>query len=376
MSNKFGYNGGRIYSSLIKPTIVDLNFIVDSTNANGLGIRSLSGSLVRDVFMYTTQTAGVGNGGVTNPMAQSASKGYAWIQLKDNFTKYLGHFGDINSPVTGSNVAINGSALTVGVPYEITAVGHSTLGAVTIAPVADSAGSLASTWFRLFDNYGNTFVIWFSVAGVGSAPSGLSGVTLVQQSIASGATAASIGASLVTTIAALPSGISGVFSFTAAGTTTVTVTSTQTNPYSPLPGAPSDGTVATGFTFARTVTKTNQNNWNNVGLPKGVLPVAGATFMATATGDSSSGGSTGTVKAIGVSATTSMEVVGFPNYTIAPIPIGGSGNKGGWVMVQFLAPTISAGAYIAPMIPTAPTDNSLVNMSLYLETSAVTISGL
>lgn len=376
MPSQLGNNGGRMYSSLVKPVIVDLNYIVDSTNANGLGIRGLSGSLVKDVFMYTTQTAGVGNSGVTNPMAQTASKGYAWILLKENYAKYLGHFGDINSPVTGSNVAINGSALTVGVPYEITAVGHSTLGAVTIAPVADVAGSLASKWFRLYDNYGNTFVIWFSVAGVGTAPTGLTGVTLVQQSIASGASAATIGAALVTTIAALPSGISGVFSFTAAGTTTVTVTSTATNPYAPLPGAPADGTAPTGFTFARTVTKTNQNNWNNVGLPKGVAPVAGATFIATATGDSTGGSSTGTVKAVGVSAISSIEVVGFPNYTLSPAPMGGTGYKGGWIMLQFLAPTISTGAYIAPMIPTTPADGSLVNLSLYLESSSVVISGL
>ena len=123
-------------------------------------------------------------------------------------------------------------------------------GAATISPVADIAGSLASTWFSLYDNYGNTFIIWFSVSGVGSAPIGVSG-TLVQQSILSGATAAQIGAALVLTIQNLPSGVAGVFSFTASGTTTVTVTSTQTNPYAPI-APPADGLIPTGFAFVKT----------------------------------------------------------------------------------------------------------------------------
>lgn len=397
MSNSLGNNGGRFYSSLVKPVLIDCNFVVDSTNGNGLGIKSLKGSLVRDVFMYTTQTAGKGNSGLTNPMAHTASEGYALVKLKNNYARYCGGFHGFVCPSTGGNVAINGSALTVGVPYVISAVGHATLGAVTIAPVADSSGSLASTYFSLYDSYGNTFIVWFSVSGVGSAPIGVSG-TLVQQSIATGDTAGTIGTALATTIAALPSGISGVFSFTTAGTTTVTVTSTQTNPYGPLPGAPLDGAIATGFTFAATKYNTNLTNWQTVGLPKGVIPSIGASFFATATGQSTGGGSSGTVVLAGTSGVSTIEVVGDPNQSLSPIPMGGSPNNGGFILLKFQGQSLTVDSYTpagtnssaSPPIftgtpavltgtvalgPVMPTNGSVVGLSFYVEQSSVLIAG-
>ena len=233
---------------------------------------------------------------------------------------------------------------------------------MTIAPVADVAGSLASTWFRLYDSYGNTFIIWFSVSGVGSAPVGVSG-TLVQQSISTNDTAATIGADLVITIenllAAQPGNLqapAGVMSFTATGTTTVTVVSTQTNPVGPLPGAPMDGAIPTGFTFANVDFSTNEQDWLGVGLPKGVIPAVGASFIATTTGYSTGGGSTGLVIAPGVSGDSSLEVIGDPNQSIAPVPMGGSPNVGAWIMVQFLATTT----------PTNPANGSVVGMSFYM----------
>lgn len=369
-SNSLGNNGGRFYSTLVRPVLIDCNFVVDSANSNGLGIRALKGAGVKDVFMYTSASAGRGNSGLLNPMAQTASQGYALIQLQNNYARYCGGFQGFSSPLTGSNLAINATALTVGVPYIITAVGHGAAGTNTIAPVADTAGSLASTWFRVYDNYGNTFIIWFSVSGVGAAPVGVSG-TLVQQTIASGATAAQIGTALVLTLQALPSGISGVNSFTASGTTTVTVVSTATNPYAPLsPFA--DGAIATGFTFARTTLNTNATNWQTVGLPKGVLPSVGASFVALAQGQSSGGGSTGTVSAAAVSGISSIEVVGDPNASLAPVPIGGSPNVGGWILVKFVAPTSSS---VTTQIATAPVDNSACGLSFYVEQSSILIAG-
>lgn len=371
MSNSLGNNGGRFYSSLVRPVLLDCSFVVDSTNGNGLGIRSLKGAGVRDVFMYTSASAGKGNGGMLNPMAHTASEGYAWVQLKDNYAAYCGGFQGFVSPSTGSTIAINGTALTVGTPYVIATVGHATAGAVTIAPVADVSGSLASTWFRIYDAYGNTFIVWFSVSGVGAAPTGVSG-TLVQQSISTGDTAATIGTALAVTLAALPSGVSGVFSFTATGTTTVTVTSTATNPYGPLPGGPADGVIPTGFTFAVTKFNTNLTNWQAVGVVPGVVPNIGVAFVATTTGQSVGGGSTGTVIAAGNSGITKVEVVGNPNQSIAPVPMGGSPHRGAWIMVQFLAATNSS---TTTLIPTSPANNSVVGMSFYVEQSSVMISG-
>jgi hypothetical protein len=362
---QLGYNGGRFYSFLNKPVLISCNFVVDSTNGNGLGIRNLKGSGVRNVFMHTSATPGLGNGGYLNP---NPAAGYAVIQLRNNYNRYAGGFSGFSSPLSGSNVAINGSALTVGQPYVIVSVGAGTAGTVTIAPVADVAGSLASTWFRMYDAYGNTYVIWFSVSGVGAAPQGVSG-TLVQQSIAANSSAATIGAALVITLenllAAQLGNIQapvGVFSYTASGTTTVTVVSTQA---APLPGAPMDGLIPTGFTFGLVDYKSNNQNWLDVGLPAGVLPSVGAAFVAKATGDSSGGGSSGLVQTPSVSGISSIEVVGDPNQSLGPQPVGGSGNYGGLLIVQFLA----SGA------ATAPAAGSVVGLSFYVEAGSISIAG-
>lgn len=458
MANAIGNNGGRIYSFGAQPVLIDCSFVVDHTNGNGLGVRSLKGQGVKNVYMWTNQTPAKGVGTtIVNPMGQTASKGYALIQLKSNYHRYLGGFSGFVSPVTGSALTIDASdaALTVGLPYIITSVGAGPSGVATIAPVADSAGSLASKYFTLYDSYGNTFVIWFSVSGVGAPPLlgpaaayGQRGLQYVQQTISSGATAAQIGAALVLTIENLPSGISGVFSFTASGSTTVTVTSTAALPLAGIPqdgssvisaqgpavpitftvtsanatsgaiytdgsghlytvsatiasgttlktsgvGAPLGATLtkvsgtgdasitfsaavtgwATGFAFAQTVSDTNLQDWQGVGVPPGLVPSVGMSFIAKATG---AGASTGQVKAVGVSGISSVEIIGDVNQSIAPQPMGGSAYPGGWILVQFLAPTIASvattpavtNAFFSPFIPTAPADGSVIGMSFYVD---------
>jgi len=425
MANRLGNNGGRFYDFNVQPVLIDCNFTVDATNGNGLGIRSLKGSGVKNVFMNTSAAftatynnsvnltgiasgtatlvvgmpvqgsgipvgakiasivsssaitisaattggattgsvtyQGLGAGGYPNP---NPAAGYALIQLKEGYVKY-----------TGSNVAINGTALTVGQPYVIVSTGVGSNGTVTIAPVADVSGSLASTWFRMYDAYGNTYIIWFSVSGVGAAPVGVSG-TLVQQSISTNASAATIGAALVVTLGALlaaqpgnASAPAGVNSYTATGTTTVTVVSTAA---APLPGGPADGTIATGFTFAVTKDQTNSQNWLSVGLQPGVVPNVGAAFVATTTGYSSRGGSTGLVKVPSVSGILSCEVVGDPNQTLSPIPVGGSPNVGGWILVQFISATSSS---VTTPIATAPAQNAVAGMSFKVESKNVIIAG-
>ena len=365
MANPLGNNGGRFYSNLIRPVHLDCNFIVDSTNGNGLGIRSLKGQGVKNVFMHTTAAPG-SNRGMLNP---NPAPGYALVEFDCNYGRYAGGFSGFVSPLAGSGLAINASALTAHNPYVITSVGSGPSGAATIAPVADSSGSLASTWFRLYDAYGNTFIVWFYVTGVGgSAPVGVSG-TLVQQTIAENATAAQVGTALAATIALLPSGIQSVYSFTATGTTTVTVTSTNSLP---LPGVPADGVIPTGFAFALTVYNTNLACWQAVGLPQGVIPAVGASFIASAAGFSTGGGSTGLVQVPGVSGIGSLEVIGDPNQTLNRIPMGGSPNVGGLIMVQFLAPTSSS---VTTPVATAPAAGSVVGMSFIVDQSSVMIDG-
>ena len=440
-TNKLGNNGGRFYAFPSQIAYIDCNFTVDSTNGNGLGVRSLKGAGVKNVFMNTSaaftgtshtsilidgiasgtsslqvgmpvQGSGiplgatiaqiVSSGSINLSVATTSSTtgsityqaignpnpaaGYAVIELENNYAQYLGGFSGFVSPLAGSNIAINGTALTVGQPYVIVSAGAASAGTVTIAPVADVSGSLASTWFRLYDAYGNTFIIWFSVSGVGAAPVGVSG-TLVQQSILTNATAAQVGAALVLTIenllAAQPGNITapaGIDSFTASGTTLVTVVSTQTNPVGPLPGVPMDGLIPTGFTFAKTVYNTNGFCWRGVGLPNGVKPNVGAAFVATTTGVSSGGGSSGLVKVPGVSGIGSIEVVGDANQTLAPVPLGGSPNVGGWILVQFLAPTPTTVdavplVQVGPVVPTAPANNSVCGMSFMVAVRDSSVAG-
>lgn len=342
MGSSLGNNYGKFYSFQSKPVVLDAQWVVASTA--GTGTSSVKGQGVSNVYMHSSSPSA----GHPNP-----ANGYALVRLAYNYSRAYAAAINALPPLTGSNLAINGSALTAGVPYQITAVGHAEAGTATIAPVADTAGSLASTYFLVFDNYGNTFCIWFSVSGVGSRPNlgaeatyGTIGLHYVQQSITTGDTAGTIGTALVITINALPSGVSGVFSFTAAGTTTVTIVSTQHNPYQPLPGVPQDGVspLGTGFTFALTKYTSNLLDWQGVGVPAGVDPIVGVGFIATATGYSTGGGSTGTVKAFGSTSIVGFEVLGDPNLSLGPIPMSGSPNVGGWFLIKCLAPTFAGTA--------------------------------
>ncbi len=379
MANRLGNNNGRSYDYLVQPVRISCNFVVDSTNGNGLGIRNLKGSGVRNVFMHTTATPGVGAGGYLNP---NPAAGYALVQLKEGYFRYDGGYSGFVSPTTGGTLAINGSALTVGQPYIIASVGAGPAGAVTIAPQADSAGSLAGSYFFLYDGYGNTYVMWIYVTGVGgSAPVGIGGIP-VQVTIASGATAGNITTAISAVALALasnaPNGVqlpAGVAPFTSSGAGGATLTLTSTGGLT-ISGPPRAGVIAgTAWTFAQTVYNTNQVCWNGVGLPKGIVPAVGASFVASATGLSAGGGSTGLAVLPGVSGNLQIELVGDPNQTISAIPMGGSSNVGGYIMVQFLTPTVSAGAYDSPMVATAPANNSVCGMSFILESKSILIAG-
>lgn len=118
----FGLNGKSIYANVCKPCFVELNYVVDSTNGNGLGIRSLkSNGYVENVFMHTTQTPG-SNNGHTNP---NPAVGFALVQMKQNFNYFLGSNAGFVTPVATST-KIDNSALTVGQVYVITTLGNST----------------------------------------------------------------------------------------------------------------------------------------------------------------------------------------------------------------------------------------------------------
>lgn len=112
------YPNSRLYSGHYFPVLIDFNFIVDSTNGNGLGIRSLKGAYVKNVYMHTSATPATGN---PNPAV-----GLILVKLTDNFNRLLfANVGDA-SPVSGTPIAVNSTLLTVGQAYIIVSVGTST----------------------------------------------------------------------------------------------------------------------------------------------------------------------------------------------------------------------------------------------------------
>lgn len=98
-----------------KPVLLDCNFIVDSTNGNGLGIRSLKGPGISAVYMHTSATPDPAN---PNPAA-----GYILVKLQDSYQRYFGGFSGQVTPLTGSNL----TATVASVPNVITSLGTASL---------------------------------------------------------------------------------------------------------------------------------------------------------------------------------------------------------------------------------------------------------
>ena len=230
-------NKGNLYSNITKPIDISLNFIVDSTNGNGLGIRSLkSNGYVNNVFMHTTQTPATSNGYLNpNPAA-----GYALIQLKGNFNRYIGGFSGFVTPVATSTKIDNGATLTVGAHYVITTLGN--------------------------------------------------------------ATAA---------------------------------------------------------------------QWLTVGVPAGITPAVGTSFIAIATGAGSGNTSTSRVMVPTTSGISTVEIVGDPNASIANS--NSAANGGAWLLIKFDAAT---SASVTTLIATAPADNSVCGMTIRFDGSSVNVDGL
>ena len=117
VSQGFGIGGKSYYGNLSKTCDVNLNFIVDPANGNGLGVRSVkSNGYVANVFMHTT--APLTGSGNPNPAA-----GYLMVQFRNNFNKYIGGFAGVIPPLGASGV----TSTTAGLPYVITSLGTTTL---------------------------------------------------------------------------------------------------------------------------------------------------------------------------------------------------------------------------------------------------------
>lgn len=113
MANR-NFPNNKLYQFEIMPVLLNCNFVVDSANGNGLGLRSLKGSGISRVFMHTSATPAPGN---PNPTA-----GYILIQFQDQYSRYLSGFSGQVVPITGSS-----TSSTASVPNIIIVLGTATL---------------------------------------------------------------------------------------------------------------------------------------------------------------------------------------------------------------------------------------------------------
>lgn len=97
------------------PVSLDCNFVVDSANGNGLGLRSLKTEGISAVYMHTSASPAPGS---PNPAA-----GYIYVQFSDSYNSYIDGFSGQVAPLSGTPIT---SGLTIGVPYVIVSLGAST----------------------------------------------------------------------------------------------------------------------------------------------------------------------------------------------------------------------------------------------------------
>lgn len=100
------------------PVLIDCNFVVAASDSGGLGLTSLKGPMVSNVYMHTSATPAVSN---LNP-----ASGTILVRLQDNYNKLFNFQASIISPASGSDVKIDNSAMTAGVAYTITTLGDAT----------------------------------------------------------------------------------------------------------------------------------------------------------------------------------------------------------------------------------------------------------
>lgn len=113
MANRNFASGGKMYSMHVSPVMIDMNFVVDDTQPSG--ISNLKGPLVEEVLMHSDHAT----------PSMTLQDGTILIRLQDS---YNGVFNAVDAAIvlaaSGSDVKIDNSALTAGVPYRISIVGN------------------------------------------------------------------------------------------------------------------------------------------------------------------------------------------------------------------------------------------------------------
>jgi hypothetical protein len=135
----------------------------------------------------------------------------------------------------------------------------------------------------------------------------------------------------------------------------------------PLSGSSILVTTGTTVGLAYVITilgTTSLAQWQKLGLPPGVTPAVGVSFIAKATTTATG---TGAIQ-VPVSTATAidhLEVIGKPTLSMKPVPQGGTPHVGGWLLI----------ACEANATLTAPATGSVIGLKLYLSQSSVTVAG-
>jgi hypothetical protein len=114
MANR-NWLSNKLYQMEAYPVLVSCNFVVDSTNPNGLGIRSLKGGAVQSVYMKTSATPATGN---PNP-----ETGVIMVTLQDAYNRSLNGMNSLVAPLDGSSQ----TSTTAGRASVIVSLGTATL---------------------------------------------------------------------------------------------------------------------------------------------------------------------------------------------------------------------------------------------------------
>lgn len=129
--------------------------------------------------------------------------------------------------------------------------------------------------------------------------------------------------------------------------------------------------VTAGLTYVITIVgTTTYAGWLSLGMPPGIQPAVGVSFTATASITATGTGAVQVINAAG-SGVNHIEVVGDPNTTIGPVPVGGSPNVGGFITLACFGSTGASGINAI----TAPTNNTVIGLSFYLGQSNVSVAG-
>lgn len=156
-------NRGHFYAPHVTPVLIDCNFIVDSANGNGFGVRSLKGQGIASLFMNTSATPGRAANGQLNP---NPNAGIIQVQFADNFSRYFGGTAGFVSPVGSSTTSSVANVINV-----ITVLGTATEAqwlAVGLQPgVIPAVGaSFIATTSALIGGSAQTAVVAAAGAGI------------------------------------------------------------------------------------------------------------------------------------------------------------------------------------------------------------------